>query len=252
MDIDLVAAFPDAADGDVAGYSSHKVAGFVVDEDLESLIVGANGGPPFGDGGFGDLVVIDHNGPAFVPFEALARGVSDKVSGTKEAVEQKAVVVVSEDAGGSIVGATKHFFKLSIILEEWKGVDAVVDNGLEGRAVVRHKKVEGYGHCEGGFFVKCWKEFGGDVVDLFEPILGGESIKKVADLFDGDIGILDHRVKRHSETSGYRSLGSSVAGGLSGLGRLDGLPNSREIERFEAHAASAQKLGIGGGNGGER
>lgn len=218
MDVDLVAAFPDAADGDMAGYPSHKVAGFVVDEDLESLIVGADGGPPFGDGGFGDLVIIDHNGPAFVPFEALARGISDEVSGTEEAVEQKAVVVVSEDAGRSIVWATKHLFKLPIILEEWEGIDTVMDNGLEGRAVVRDKKVECDGHREGGFFVECREEFGGDIIDLFEPILGGEGIKKVSDLFDGDLRVLDHRVKRHSETSVYRSLGSSVAGGLFGFG----------------------------------
>lgn len=39
---------------------------------------------------------------------------------------------------------------------------------------------------------------------------------------------------------------------LSGLDCLDGFPNSGKIECFEAHAASAQKLGVGGGDGGQR
>lgn len=207
MDIDLVAAFPDASDGNMARHTPHKVACFVVDEHLKSLIIGTDGGPTFGDGGFGDLVVVDHDRAALVPFKALACRVGDKVTGAKDAIEQKAIVVVAEYSGCSVVGAAEDFLKASIILKKWEGIDAVVDDGLEWRSAVWDEKVECDGHGKSGFFVECCVEFGGDLVDLFEPILGWERVEKVSDLFDGDLRVLDHRVKRHNGTSAYDSLG---------------------------------------------
>jgi hypothetical protein len=59
------------------------------------------------------------------------------------------------------------------------------------------EEIERKRHGEGSFIVEEFVEFGGDGLELFESILGGEGVEKLSDLFNGDLRILDHGMKRH-------------------------------------------------------